>query len=77
MDGLIFGELICNKYLAGKILVTGYFVKLSMALCTALCFEFSVQAMVRGYHVYQNEWDAVIGEVLQLVTCTSHTQWLL
>ena len=36
-----------------------------MASCTALCFEFSVEAMVRGYHVYQEEWDAVIGEVLQ------------
>ena len=36
-----------------------------MALHTAPCFEFSIKAMVQGYHVYQNEWDAVIGEVLQ------------
>ena len=36
-----------------------------MATCTPLRFEFSVEAMVRGYHVYQDEWDAVIGEVLQ------------
>ena len=36
-----------------------------MASRTAPCFEFSIQAMVRGYHVYQDEWDAVIGEVLQ------------
>ena len=36
-----------------------------MASCTAPCFEFSIQAMVQGYHVYQDEWDAVIGEVLQ------------
>ena len=40
-------------------------MKLSITSCTALCFEFSVEAMVRGYHVYQDEWDLVIGEVLQ------------
>ena len=27
-------------------------------------FEFSVSLMVRGYHVYQDEWEAVLGEVL-------------
>ena len=27
-------------------------------------FEFSVSSMVRGYHVYQDEWEAVLGEVL-------------
>ena len=36
-----------------------------MASYTAPCFEFSIQAMVRVYHVYQDEWDTVIGEVLQ------------
>ena len=36
-----------------------------MALRTAPCFEFSIQAMVQDYHVYQDEWDAGIGEVLQ------------
>ena len=35
-----------------------------MAMCIPPCFEFSVQSMIRGYHVYQDEWDAVIGEVL-------------
>ena len=37
------------------------------------CFEFSVQSMVRGYHVYQEEWDATIGEILhcqrEIVNC--------
>ena len=33
------------------------------AYCTL--FEFSIQAMVWGYHIYQDEWDAVIGEVMQ------------
>ena len=28
------------------------------------CFKFSVLSMIQGYHVYQDEWDAVIGEVL-------------
>ena len=36
-----------------------------MSSCTATWVEFTIQAMVRGYHVYQDEWDAVIGEVLQ------------
>jgi len=27
-------------------------------------FEFSVASRVRGYHVYQDEWEAVLGEVL-------------
>ena len=36
-----------------------------MSSCTAPWVEFTIQAMVRGYHVYQDEWDAVIGEVLQ------------
>ena len=28
-------------------------------------YEFSVQAMVRGYHIYQNIWDAACdGELL-------------
>ena len=52
-----------------------------MASCTPLCFEFSVEAMVWGYHVYQDEWVAVISEVLQCQRETGnrhdHTQWLL
>ena len=48
----IFGELICNKYLVWKILANlSCFVKLSMAPCTPLCFESSVEVVVRGYHV--------------------------
>ena len=27
-----------------------------MASCTAPCFEFSIQAMVGGWNVYQDEW---------------------
>ena len=40
-------------------------MQLSMASHTAPYFEFSIQAMVWGYHAYQDEWDVVIGEVLQ------------
>ena len=29
------------------------------------CFAFSIEAMVRGYHVYQSVWEAVSGEVLE------------
>ena len=39
-----------------------------MAICIPSCFKFSVQSMIWGYHVYQDEWDAVIGEVL-------HCRW--
>ena len=61
---------MCNKYLAGKILANLgspviILVKSSMATCTPLCFEFSVELMVWGYHVYQDECDVVIGEELQ------------
>ena len=38
---------------------------LSMALCTTPCFEFSIQVIVWGCHVYQDKWDAAVGEVLQ------------
>ena len=34
-----------------------------MAVTT--CFAFSIEAMVRGYHVYQSVWEAVNGEVLE------------
>ena len=56
--------------LAGSILVNlswliSYFVKLSIALHTPPCFEFSTEVIVQGYLVYQDEWDAGIGEVLQ------------
>ena len=30
-------------------------------------FEFSVNSMVRGYHVYQEVWEVRIGEVLPCV----------
>ena len=39
-------------------------MQLSMASRTAPCFKFSIQAIVRGYHVYQDEWDVVNVEVL-------------
>ena len=45
--------------------VTSYFVKLSIASHTPPCFKLSVEVMVQGYLVYQDEWDAGIGEVLQ------------
>ena len=28
-------------------------------------FAFSIEAMVRGYHVYQSVWEAVNGKVLE------------
>ena len=34
-------------------------------MAASRCFEFSFESMVRGYHVYQEEWDATIGEILQ------------
>ena len=34
-----------------------------MAVTT--CFTFSIEAMVRVYHVYQSVWEAVNGEVLE------------
>ena len=34
-----------------------------MAVTT--CFTFSIEAMVRGYHVYQSVWEVVNGEVLE------------
>ena len=40
---------------------TDYIVE--MAVTT--CFTFSIEAMVRGYHVYQSVWEAVNGEVLE------------
>ena len=56
--------------LAGSILVniswlTSYLVKWSIASHTPPCFKLSVEVMVQGYLVYQDEWDAGIGEVLQ------------
>ena len=30
-------------------------------------FEFNVNSMVRGYHVYQEVWEVLIGEVLSCV----------
>lgn len=29
------------------------------------CFTFFIEAMIRGYHVYQSVWVAVNGEVLK------------
>ena len=40
---------------------TDYIVE--MAVTT--CFTFSIEAMVRGYHVYQSVWEAVNGKVLE------------
>ena len=40
---------------------TDYIVE--MAVTT--CFTFSIEAIVRGYHVYQSVWEAVNGEVLE------------
>ena len=35
-----------------------------MATTRELNVQFSVEAMVRGYHAYENVWVAVIGEEL-------------
>ena len=34
-------------------------------IAVTTCFAFSIEAMVRGYHVYQSVWEAVNGEVLK------------
>ena len=34
--------------------------------------QYSVSSMVRGYHVYKDVWDAVVGDELQCIRETSN-----
>ena len=41
----------------------GYFSSVPRTSLAVMCI-FEVEAMVRGYHAYQDSWDALIGEEL-------------
>ena len=49
--------------------------------CTSTSNEhvFSVEAMVRGYHEYQNAWDAPIGKILscEREVCNIHDTFVV
>ena len=41
-----------------------YSSEMEMVITQKLSMHFSVEAMGRNYHVYQNLWEAVVGEEL-------------
>ena len=41
-----------------------------MATTRELSVQFSIEAMVRGYHAYQSVWEVVVREELALGSCT-------